>query len=72
MNEVIEIAEAEKVRDIKVIQQEYTQKCMQAGDLQYKIICMKNDLDGLNELIRGLNQEAANLAKPDQPEKSAE
>jgi len=42
---------------------EYKSFCTQAGETQYRIDCMKLDLDKLNEHGRKLNQEAAMIKK---------
>ena len=47
-----------EVRPLQVIQQEYTQLCTKAGDLQYKIRCFQTDLETVNGQLLSLNHEA--------------
>lgn len=51
--------EESKSRTIPEIQQEYQQQCLRAGDLQYRIAVMVNDLDMVNDHMKALNNEAA-------------
>lgn len=49
------------VRKIEEVRNEYLQKCAAAGDLQYRILCLNEDLSKLNDEIKVLNQEAASM-----------
>ena len=44
-------------RDIKLIEQEYNQLCMQGGNLQYQIACLSEDLANVNARQKAVNQE---------------
>lgn len=46
-------------REMPTIQQEYQQKCVEAGQLQYQIAVHKEALETVNETLRKLNYEAA-------------
>lgn len=46
-------------RELKVIQQEYQQKCAEAGMLQYQISVQQEQLATTNEYLKKLNYEAA-------------
>ncbi len=45
-------------RALPEIQAEYNNACIKAGDLQYKILCFKEELDKVNEMLKEINQEA--------------
>ena len=64
-------------RTTDIIAKEYQQLCTQAGDVQYKIVALQNDLDNLNVQMLKLNQEHFKLqqeerAKAEQATKEAE
>lgn len=46
-------------RTIEEVTQEYGALCARAGNLQYNIVIMQNDLELINETLRTLNHEAA-------------
>lgn len=46
-------------RELPAIQQEYQQKCAEAGMLQYQISVQSEQLATTNEYLRKLNYEAA-------------
>jgi len=48
-------------RSVEDAHREYSQGCAQAGHLQYQISVLKADLEALNQTLRALNQEAAEL-----------
>lgn len=48
-------------RTSQLIQQQYLQRCANAGELQYKIAEMSKQLEELNAEIRALNQEYTDL-----------
>lgn len=48
-------------RTLPVINQEYANLCVKAGNLQYQIVVFQTDLALLNEELRELNFEAAKL-----------
>lgn len=51
------MSEAQKDRTPQEIQQEYSNACLKAGNLQYELICKQNDLKLLNDRLRDLNFE---------------
>jgi hypothetical protein len=51
--------EQKKPREMSVINQEYSTLCAKAGDLQYRLVAMKSDLDQINETIKNLAFEGA-------------
>lgn len=53
------------------IQNEYTQLCAKAGNLQYQIYAHTKDLEVINTQQRELNFEAAKLAAAEAAEKEA-
>ena len=55
---VVEVIEAQP-RSLEAIQAEYQQLCTQAGDLQYRIECFKEDLALINKRQKEVNQEGA-------------
>jgi hypothetical protein len=52
---------SEKKRTLDEIKQEYANICSKAGNINYQISCMKDDLNLLHEQMRELNQEGAKL-----------
>lgn len=50
-------------RGMEEIQKEYNQVCNQAGDFQYRIKVMKNDLNQINQKLMELNHEAIDARK---------
>lgn len=51
--------EVKKERSVAEIQQEYTNLCARAGQLQYQILIASKDLSALNGTLQNLNLEAA-------------
>lgn len=61
-----------KHRELAEIQQEYTNVCAKAGNLQYQIKALADDLVLINSTLRDLNLEAAasNAAQPKKVEET--
>jgi len=53
------MSETKKERSVAEIQQEYTNMCARAGQLQYQISIATKDLVALNTALQNLNLEAA-------------
>lgn len=49
------------MRDIKAIEQEFSNLCAKAGHLQYQVAVLSEDLNLVNEEIKKLNFEAAKV-----------
>ncbi len=45
------------------INNEYTQWCAKAGDVQYKLMCFKGELEFINNKLKSINEEATKLSK---------
>lgn len=54
---------SEPERTVAKIHEEYTALCARAGHLQYRIFTDGKDLELLNQQLRDLNLEAANLSQ---------
>lgn len=50
-----------KERTLDDVKREYSQFCFDAGQIQYQIFSLKKDLELLNNQIRDLNFEAAQI-----------
>lgn len=60
-------------RALSDIQAQYNNVCVTAGDLQYKILCLKEQLAGVNEQLKEINQEAqARMNADNQAKQEAE
>lgn len=55
------MSEENNTRTVESISREYSNGCVKAGDLQYKISVMSEDLSLLNKTLKDLNFEAASL-----------
>lgn len=66
------MSEEKKTRTRQDIQQEYSQLCAKAGNLQYQIWAFNKDLENLYSAARDLNQEAAELDANARAEKAAQ
>jgi hypothetical protein len=67
------MSEENKPRTIPEIQQEYQSHCLRAGDIQYRITQYQSDLDLVNNRLRDLNIEAAQIkAKETEDAKESE
>ncbi len=53
------MSDKKEPRTVPELSQAYSQLCAKAGDLQYKIHCLKKDLDMVNTELRETNLEAA-------------
>lgn len=53
------------------INKEYSHWCSMAGDLQYKIMCYKGELEVVNNKLREINQEAGKIKKETSDERLA-
>lgn len=60
------------VRTLEEIQTEYAQLCTQAGHLQYQILASSENLKTLNDKIRMLNFEAAQVSEAAKEKKENE
>lgn len=56
----------------QLIQQEYNQFCGAAGEIQYKIIVLKKDLERVNLKLQALNSEAIQRQAIEATKKAAE
>lgn len=45
------------------INNEYTQWCAKAGDVQYKLMCFKGELEFINNKLKSINEEATKLTQ---------
>ena len=61
-----------KPRTVASIEQEYHQSCLRAGHLQYQIDALSRDLSLLNDTMRDLNLEAADLKAKEAAKPSSE
>lgn len=60
-----------KTRTLDQIRNEYTNLCVKAGNLQYQIQALKQDLELLNLTLRDLNIEASKLPAPEEAKPEA-
>lgn len=51
------MSEAKPTRSVQEIQNEYSNLCFKAGNLQYEIECKQGDLKTINSTLRDLNFE---------------
>jgi hypothetical protein len=70
MEEVQAVEETAVVKTMEDLKRDYTGLCSMAGDMQYKIMCLTEDLKNLNERIRMLNQEAAKMGNTERRKRS--
>ena len=63
--------EEKKTRTVEQIGQEYQVLCTRAGHTQYQIDALSNDLDMMNEELRSLNLEAADIKGKEAAAKAA-
>lgn len=53
----------EKERTLDDVNFEYTRVCNEAGDIQYKIVCFKEELKARHKKMRELNTEGLAIMK---------
>ncbi len=51
------MSESKPTRSVQEIQNEYSNLCLKAGNLQYEIDCKQGDLKTINSTLRDLNFE---------------
>lgn len=66
------MSEAKKEKTIQELHQEYSRLCANAGQVQYQISALSDDLRLINEQLKDINLEAAAKAKTDSEKKEAE
>lgn len=59
------LPQPEKKRDIEAVRQEYFQLCAQAGEREYKIQILRDELKNCYERLLVLNREAADIKPVD-------
>jgi prefoldin subunit 5 len=47
----------QETRDLPTIEKDYSQLCLQAGNIQYQIFALQQDLDAVNKRQKEVNQE---------------
>lgn len=51
-----------KERTLQEIETEYGTNCARAGDIQYRISLLTDELTKVNQILKNLNNEAASLS----------
>lgn len=59
-------------RTAETVAKEYQALCQNAGDTQYKIVALQNDLDGMNQQMLKLNQEHYKMMQEAQAQAKAQ
>lgn len=58
--------------ELQALQHQFSKLCGQAGDLQYRILCLQGDLQQINQKIHQTNQQAQEISAKKEPEMKIE
>lgn len=61
------MSDTPKARTLDEIRNEYTNLCVKAGNIQYQVEALKQDLEMVNLTLRDLNIEASKLPASEAP-----